>query len=298
MRVPKGGIAFFDSGVGGLTVLSACERYLKNEILYYYGDNRHAPYGNLPPAKIRKYVLRAFKKFQRLKVRAAVIACNTATAVCVEELRNRFPFPIVGAEPAVMSAAAKGGEVFVLATRATCESERFVKLCKKAQALFPSACIRVAPCDLLAGEIEENLFSKDYDYSRFLPRGKPNAVVLGCTHYIYIKEGIEKHFGCPAYDGNEGMANRLCELLGEKNRDERPPPPKRRKILGFLTTEKGMLKLSYPNAKITNKRSLKNAKKRAKSSQRQGLFFLGKQRENNEKAYKQMFALAKGKNSG
>ncbi len=298
MRIPKGGIAFFDSGVGGLTVLSACERHLKNEILYYYGDNRHAPYGNLPQAKIRKYVLRAFKKFQRLKVRAAVIACNTATAVCIEELRTRFSFPIVGAEPAVMAAAAKGGEVFVLATRATCESERFLRLCKKAQALYPSASVRIAPCDLLAGEIEEHLFCKAYDYSRFLPRGKPDAVVLGCTHYIYIKEQIEKHFACPAYDGNEGMAKRLCAVLGEKNRDGRPPLPKKRKILGFLTTEKGDFQSLRSSVKKSNKRSPKNAKKRAKSSALQVPFFLGKQRENNEKVYEQMFVPPKRGNRG
>ena len=186
MRVPKGGIAFFDSGVGGLTVLSACQPYLKGEILYYYGDNHHAPYGNLPTAKIRKYVLRVFKKFKRLRVRAAVIACNTATAVCIEELRGRFSFPIVGAEPAVFPACAKGGEVFILATRATCESERLAKLCHRAEALYPHCKLRIAPCDLLAGEIEANLPNIACNYDRFLPRGKPNAVVLGCTHYIYI----------------------------------------------------------------------------------------------------------------
>ena len=107
MQIAEGGIAFFDSGIGGLTVLAECCRQIKGGVFYYYGDNTHAPYGNLPPEKIKEYVFQAFEKFRRLKVRAAVIACNTATAVCVEELRKKYDFPIIGAEPAVYSAAAK-----------------------------------------------------------------------------------------------------------------------------------------------------------------------------------------------
>lgn len=293
MRVPKGGIAFFDSGVGGLTVLAACQPYLKGEILYYYGDNHHAPYGNLSKAKIRKYVFRVFKRFEKLCVRAAVIACNTATAVCVEELRTRFSFPIVGAEPAVFPACAKRGEVFVLATRATCESERLVRLCKKAEALYPKCKVRIAPCDLLAGEIEANLKNPEYDYARFLPRGKPNAVVLGCTHYIYIKERIAKHYGCEVFDGNEGIAKRLCSLLYVNGRDGRPPIQNKQKNLGFLTTKIHQKVVAQEKAKKSNKRSPKNAKKRVKNGQMQSLFFLGKQRENNRKTYEQMFVLKK-----
>ena len=77
MRILKGGIAFFDSGIGGMTVLAECQKRCKGEIFYYYGDNKHAPYGNLPPAKIRRYVEKAFRKFRRLKVKAVVVACNT-----------------------------------------------------------------------------------------------------------------------------------------------------------------------------------------------------------------------------
>ena len=104
MRIPKGGIAFFDSGIGGMTVLSACEKQINNEIFYYYGDNFHAPYGNLPIYKIKKYVHKAFKLFESLQVKAVVIACNTVTAVCIDELRRKYTFPIIGVEPALMKA--------------------------------------------------------------------------------------------------------------------------------------------------------------------------------------------------
>ena len=177
MRIPKGGVAFFDSGIGGLTVLAECQKGQREEIFYYYGDNQHAPYGNLSPKKIKRYVFKAFRRFEKLKVKAAVLACNTATAVCVEELRKKYSFPIIGAEPAVCTAAAKGGKILVLATRATCESERLRALCDRAERLFPDAKICIRPCDGLAGAIERNLMRKGCDFTSYLPHEKADAVV-------------------------------------------------------------------------------------------------------------------------
>ena len=68
MKVRKGGVAFFDSGIGGLTVLAECEKFFSKEIFYYYGDHAHAPYGNLSNRKIKKYVFRAFRLFKKLRV--------------------------------------------------------------------------------------------------------------------------------------------------------------------------------------------------------------------------------------
>lgn len=216
MQIPQGGVVFFDSGIGGLTVLAECKKRLPNEIFYYYGDNEHAPYGNLPREQIERYVLQAFDKFQDLNVKAAVIACNTATAVCAEKLRAKYSFPIVGAEPAVFSAAKKGGEIFVLTTRATCNSPRFLSLCMRAQKNYPATCILPKPCDHLAGEIEKHLFDLNYDFTPFFPQGSPTAVVLGCTHYIYLKEKIAQFYGVETFDGNAGIANRLACFLDEK----------------------------------------------------------------------------------
>ena len=209
----KGGIAFFDSGIGGLTVLNACKKRLPDSLFYYYGDNKHAPYGNLPSGKIRKYVLRAFKRFEKMQVRAAVVACNTATAVCIEELREKFSFPIIGAEPAVFPAMREGGEVFVLTTRATYESARFRRLCKNAEALYPSAKLTAFPCDKLAGEIEKCIFDTGDHYTALLPQGQPTSVVLGCTHYVYISELVRSFYRCPVFDGNEGIACQVERVL-------------------------------------------------------------------------------------
>jgi glutamate racemase len=132
MHVQKGGIAFFDSGIGGLTVLAECQKYLKSHILYYYGDNARAPYGNLSHSVMWSYVKEAFDLFADLQVKAAVVACNTVTALCIENLRKNYSFPIIGAEPAIMQAARQTeGEVLILATKGTLESERFRLLYQK-----------------------------------------------------------------------------------------------------------------------------------------------------------------------
>ena len=299
MRIPPGGVAFFDSGIGGLTVLSECQKGQGQEVFYYYGDNQHAPYGNLPYKKIKKYVFRAFRQFEKLQVKAAVIACNTATAVCIEELRKRFFFPIIGAEPAVCTAASKGGKVLVLVTRATSESDRFCGLCNRAKQMFPDAKICIRACDGLAGEIERNLGRADYDYTLHLPKECADAVVLGCTHYIYIVREIERFYRCPIFDGNEGIARRLFSVLGEMrvgdrdgctplttNRDCRPLDGKIDHKVGLLTTKSRKIRYCQ---KLLNKCLRISHKKRGRVVFGKGVFFLGKQRENNKKTHKQMF---------
>ncbi len=222
MQMREGGVAFFDSGIGGLTVMATCRKYLPDETFYYLGDNARAPYGALPTERIQSYVFEAFEVFAKLQVKAAVVACNTATAVCVETLRQQYAFPIVGAEPAVFSAARKYNDILVLSTPATNDSARFHALCQRAKRRFPQTEIRAIPCPSLAGAIEKGIFQSATDYTAYLPKAAPAAVVLGCTHYIYIKEEIREFYGCEVYDGNEGIARRLRSLL-EKNRDGQPP---------------------------------------------------------------------------
>ena len=240
MHPLKGGVAVFDSGIGGLTVLSACRQYCPEQSFYYYGDNLRAPYGNLTEARIREYARELFDAFEALNVSAAVIACNTVTAVCIDWLRARYTFPIIGAEPAVLPAMCHEGETLVLATNATCQSVRFQKLCQTAQRLHPNARLRVVPCCALAGEIEKHIHNPDYDFTSYLPEGAPNSVVLGCTHYVYIKEKIERFYSCPVFDGNVGIARRLSGILSELNAIDRDGQPlvTSAKIEGALNVEK------------------------------------------------------------
>ncbi len=282
MGAPKGGIAFFDSGIGGLSVLAACRKQFPTEVFYYYGDNGRAPYGNLPPATIRRLVLRSFKKFRRLKVRAAVVACNTATAICVEELRARFPFPVVGTEPAVFPAAKAGGEIFILSTKATYESARFRELLSRAQNRYPDARLRAFACEGLAGEIERRL-TTGADFTKFLPTGKPTAVVLGCTHYSFIREEIEDFYGCKSYDGGEGIARRLGALLKEKP------------LVDHLRPQKG----KFPHEKDARKEESRvgsEGDERGQAARKQptfpvGIYFLGGHKNQNKRIYEQMFGI-------
>ncbi len=292
MSIPKGGIAFFDSGIGGLTVLAECVKALPGELYYYYGDNRHAPYGNRKDAQIRRLALRAFKRFKRLRVRAVVVACNTVTAVCIDELRKRYDFPILGVEPAVLDACRSGGEVFVFTTKATNQSARFQTLCQKAERQNTGTIIRQIACDGLAGAIERHLFDKGYDYSPFLPKGTPTAVVLGCTHYVYLKDYVKKQYACPVFDGNEGVAKRLKSTLNAK------PLGRVTTFRPFLTpnrlfrlrkSRKGVVKTL--NIK-TNIRSRFCVRKNATHLETSGIgriCFLGRDKQKNEKTYKQMF---------
>lgn len=221
-RIPEGGVGFFDSGLGGLTVLSSCLKHLCGIPVYYYGDNARAPYGNLPEATIRAYTEEAFRQFASLRARAAVIACNTATAVCADFLRRQYPFPVVGAEPAVRSAAVPGGLIFVLVTCATAQSARFSALCERVEREFPHARLCVCPSAGLAEAVEKHLTEgKSFPLSGLLPPGRPDAVVLGCTHYVFLREEIRRFYGCPVYDGNEGIARELSRVLSS---DVSAPP--------------------------------------------------------------------------
>ena len=306
MKIPKGGVAFFDSGIGGLTVLHECRKLFPNEIFYYYGDNDRAPYGNLSPNLIRAYVQEAFALFEKLNVRAAVVACNTVTALCIEELRTHYKFPIIGAEPAILPAAYNGGEVFVLTTRATYESERFKKLCSKARARYPCLNLQAKPCDDLAGVIEKNLMNKGFDFSCYLPQGAPSAVVLGCTHYIYIKEIIRKFYGCRVYDGNEGIARRLRAKIPSFEKilssnlskdikiwDARPPTTPKACFEGIFLSETEMLSEKQIADKKANKRSHLEMQKWGEFNEKRckkGVFFVGSGKKINANIYKQMFA--------
>lgn len=209
----KGGIAFFDSGIGGLTVMSECRKAFKNELFYYYGDNENAPYGNRSDTEVLNLVFSAFRRLAALNPKAVVIGCNTATAVCVERLRSEFSFPIIGTEPAVFSAAKEGGRVLVLATRVTTENKRFQSLCSRAASDYPHADIQTVACERLAIEIEKNILNANFDCTPFLPVFKADSVVLGCTHYVFQKEKIRAFYGSKTFDGNAGVCNRLREIL-------------------------------------------------------------------------------------
>lgn len=216
----SGYTAFFDSGIGGLTLLKECAQKLTGESFLYFGDNANAPYGNKRPQEIERLTFSAFDYLSRFPVKAAVLACNTVTAECAEALRARCPFPVLGVEPALKPAAKSCKNVLVLATRATLTSKKFRALAERVAGgcRFTFYC----PRDL-AGEIENNIYDlSKIDLARHLPEGEQrfDGAVLGCTHYIFLKEEISARLRCPVFDGNAGTADHLSEILGKTGKKE------------------------------------------------------------------------------
>jgi len=209
-------ICFFDSGIGGLTLFYECTCRLPRADFAYFADNYNVPYGNLSQEKLMQKVDAVFAHISNFQPAAAVIACNTVTARCAEFLRKKYSFPIVGIQPAIKPAAAAGGKCLVLATPATASSAPVNELVIR----YGKGHTEVVPCPDLAAFIENNIFTlseKQNELSALLPDIKADSVVLGCTHYVFIKELIKKRYGCPVYDGLEGTAKRLCDILGKSN---------------------------------------------------------------------------------
>lgn len=254
-------VGIFDSGVGGLTVLGECLRKLPDCLFYYIGDNAHAPYGSRAKEEIERFVFAALRRFVRLRVDAAVLACNTATAVCAEEARAAFAFPVIGMEPAVRPAALQCGRVLVLATPVTAESERLRRLVAR----YPETAFTVHALPDLAGAIERALTRGErLTISDHLPKGEYDGVVLGCTHYVFFRDEIARFYGCKVFDGGEGTANRLQSVLSRRLR------------ISDFGTDDHLRPEQNPNICFT-----KNCKRMAKK----GVFFLGNSHKINESVF-------------
>lgn len=289
----RGGIAFFDSGVGGLSVLSACRESLYCVPVYYYGDNARAPYGNRNMEEIRAYTHEAFRLFERLGVQIAVVACNTVTAVMIDELRATYSFPILGIEPAILPAARKGGRVLVLATKATAESARLNRLTAVARRRYPSVKIQTVGCAHLAEEVENACRCGSLPSAFSLPRVEVDGVVLGCTHYSLIKNRIADFYGAEVFDGNQAVANRLRQVRAEQEKDRAILEGSSPKTACFCTPKKSLRNLLFFVEKRRKKGGGFSLKKEAcfwKVKNAQSLYFLGSGRVFNRQFYERMFA--------
>ncbi|VTU28440.1 Glutamate racemase 2 [Variovorax sp. PBL-H6] len=198
-------IGVFDSGIGGLSVLNALREALPHERFAYFADTAHAPYGERGDAYVaqRTRTVAGYLR-ERHGIKALVVACNTATAAAIHELRAEHPaFPVVGVEPALKPAvaASKTGHVAVLATRVTVESRKFEAL---RASVAGQASFRIVPCDGLAGAIERGdgpgiaVLSERYlrqAGSLGTAPGEIDTLVLGCTHYPFIAAELRRHCG-------------------------------------------------------------------------------------------------------
>lgn len=211
-------IGFFDSGLGGISVLHEARRVMPNENYIFFGDNKNAPYGPRPLEEIRALSAAGIQRLLDRGVKAVVIACNTATSAYAEIVRGEHPeLPIIGMEPALKPAhfARHGGKVIVLATEATLRLEKFRRL----MAQYGDDTITVAGTGLVelveAGQAQSVEAEQQVRALLEPYRAEQiDAVVLGCTHYPYLREHIQKVFpDARLFDGRDGTVQRLKSQL-------------------------------------------------------------------------------------
>ena len=217
-------IAFLDSGLGGLTVLRESVNLLPQEEFYYYADTLHVPYGTKPKEQVKEYIFQAVEQLAQLGIKALVVACNTATSIAVNELRQAYHFPIIGIEPAVKPAVERfkesGQRVLVLATPLTLQEPKFHELVRRVDY---SNIVDYLPFPELVEHCENLQFDEEvilpllqnklasYDMSRY------GVIVLGCTHFPFYKWHLQKILPTTieVIDGSRGTTNRLKQVLQE-----------------------------------------------------------------------------------
>jgi len=213
-------IAVFDSGLGGISVLRQLRRLMPAENYLYFGDSANAPYGTRTVQDVRALTLRNIGALYDRGIKAAVIACNTATSAAVELLRSRFQdIPIIGMEPALKPAvlANPGGTILVLATPLTLREEKFSQLLDHYRSNAEVICL---PCPELVEFVEsgdlESAALLDYLHGRLDPyRECASAAVLGCTHFPFLRRAISAVLGegVALFDGGEGTARETRRQL-------------------------------------------------------------------------------------
>jgi glutamate racemase len=193
-------IGVFDSGVGGISVLKHIHTLLPNEDLMYVADSKFAPYGNKTPEFIQERAVWIADFLIAKGAKALVVACNTATAAAVDLLRQKYHLPIIGMEPAVKPAAAasKTGVIGVLATSGTLKSAQFAALLEhygQQVEVVTQACHGLVEC-VERGELDSTA-TQDLlaSYVQPLIAAGADTIVLGCTHYPFVRPLIENLVG-------------------------------------------------------------------------------------------------------
>ena len=216
-------IAVFDSGVGGISVLRELIKLMPEENYLYFGDSANAPYGKRTTDQVRQLTLDAANMLHERGIKALVVACNTATAAAINDLRAAYPDEIIiGIEPALKLAAERfpGGNIGVMATPVTLREDKFNTQLER----FPGVDVQLIPVPDLV-ELVEAGHTDDAPVEALLKEvlapyaGKLDAVVLGCTHYPFAAAAISRILGehTAVLDVGEGTARETRRRLAEMN---------------------------------------------------------------------------------
>ena len=217
-------IGVFDSGVGGISVLAQLIFTLPGERYIYYGDSLNAPYGLKSTEEVRELSFNVVEKLLKKRIKALVVACNTATSGAIKDLKTNLKMPVVGMEPALKPAIElnKAGKILVMATPVTLNGKKFNDLI---ETYHPTSEVVKLPCRGLV-EIIEKTGGKGKEIEEYLDQlfapfneNEVASIVLGCTHFAFIKEEIMRIVGnkVAIIDGNKGTARQLERLLQKHN---------------------------------------------------------------------------------
>lgn len=227
-------IAFFDSGMGGLSVLHHALKILPHEEFIFFADEDNVPYGTKSPKEILSCVDAAFRFLIKQEVGAIVVACNTATSVAVKIMRGKYSLPIIGMEPALKLALDlyPSRKVLVAATTITITGEKIHRLIKNLHAenltelkALPRLVEFAERQEFNSAAVEEYLRGElsNCDWENF------SSLVLGCTHFNYFKDTLRKILPphVKILDGNAGTVNELIRRANlQPARSENFPPIK------------------------------------------------------------------------
>ena len=223
--IRKAPIGVFDSGVGGLTVAREIMRNLPNERIVYFGDTARVPYGSKSKDTIIRYAKQIIRFLRTQDVKAIVIACNTASALALEEVEKELDIPIIGVvEPGARVAAAttKNGKIGVIGTESTINSHMYPQLIKEYR---PDVTVFGKACPLFCPLVEEGWLKDPVTeevarrYLKDLLKEDIDTLILGCTHYPLLRSllsglvGDQIQLVNPAYE----TAKELERLLKKEN---------------------------------------------------------------------------------
>ncbi len=220
-------IGFFDSGLGGLTSIPYLMEALPEEKVIYFGDTARTPYGSKAVTTVRRFSTEIADFLVKSNVKMIVIACNTVSATCLDDLRARFPeIPVVGviapAAEKVAETCNSDSRVGIIGTKVTIASHAYRSHIEE---IRNDLRISEAACPAFVPLIEEGIIKNEimdmtirYYMDDFVKKNELDTLVLGCTHYPLIKENITRIYpGLSVVNPSSEVVGRICDILKEKD---------------------------------------------------------------------------------
>lgn len=249
-------IGFFDSGVGGLSVLHTARQILPPQQYIYFADSKNAPYGTKSKKEVKKLTINAVDFLHKKEIDALVIACNTATSVAIEKLRKEFDFPIIGMEPAIKPAIEKSKtkKVLLVATALTLKEKKLHQLLDQLNATQKVDGIALPDLILFAEKMEwksPKVFNYLEKRLKNISWKNYSSIVLGCTHFLFFRTHFRKIIPphIEIIDGNLGT------ILHLKNQIHLTSNLQKNSVKFFISEKKVASRMFQPHLNWLKKQS-------------------------------------------